>query len=135
MASSLLCSAPQASMEARKLVQNAIVTTLGKQEFLATTTRAEAVQSLGKCMLKLPENSLAFNNFCDNLVETLKKNFQKMGRCRSSATKREHLWRAFHKQSVEELPPKWNGLYVSLSLVDKVDNLFHQTVNLCMNNC
>ena len=40
------------------------------------------------------------------------------------------MWRAFHRQSVEALPSKWNGLYTSLSLTDKVDNLFHQTVNL-----
>jgi hypothetical protein len=118
--------------QARKLVQSAITTTLGKQEFLATTTRAVAVQNLGKCMVKLPENNLAFNNFCAYLVGTLKKNFQVVGRCRSSATKREHLWRAFHKQSVEELPSKWNGLYRSLNLTDKVENLFDQTVNLVL---
>ena len=122
MASSLPSSAPQASAEARKLVLSAIVTTLDKQELLATTTRAAAVQILGKCMLKLPENNPAFNNFCDYLVGTLKKNFQTVGRCRSSATKREHLWRAFHRQSIEELPSKWNGLYTALSLTDKVDD-------------
>ena len=79
MASLLLCSAPQASAETRKLVQSAIVTTLGKQEFLATSTCAAAVQNLGKCMLKLPENNMAFNNFCDHLVGMLKKNFQRVG--------------------------------------------------------
>ena len=130
MVSSPPSSALQASTEARKLVLSAIVTTLDKQEFLATTTRAAAVQILGKCMLKLPENNLAFNNFCDYLVGTLKKNFQTVGRCWSSATKREHLWRAFHRQSIEELPSKWNGLYTALCLTYKVDNLFHQTVNL-----
>ena len=31
---------------------------------------------------------------------------------------RECLWRAFHKQSVEELPSKWKKLYFSLSLAD-----------------
>ena len=53
-----------------------------------------------------------------------------MGKFRSSATKREYLWRAFHKLSVEELSSKWNELYSALSIVDLAESLFHQTVNL-----
>ena len=36
----------------------------------------------------LPEINLAFNTFCDYLVGTLRKNFQKVGRCQSSAAKK-----------------------------------------------
>lgn len=125
--SSQLYSAPQA---AKDVVKRAMITTLGMPEFMATTARAGAVQNIGKLLLGLPENNLAFNNFCDYLVGTLRKNFQKVGRCRSSATKRERLWRAFHKQSVEELPPKWKELYTSLRLVDMDEKLFNQTVNV-----
>ena len=122
-------SVSQASKEARDLVRSAIATTLGKEEFLASTKRAVAVQNLGKyIMLNLPEANLAFASFCDYLVRTLMNNFQIVGRCRSSATKRERLWRAFHKQSVELLL-KWNGLYTALNIADMVENLFHQTVN------
>ena len=33
---------------------------------------------------------------------------------------------------MEELPPKWKELYTSLSIVDKAENLFHQTVNVVL---
>ena len=122
--------APQASIEAKDLVKSAMTTTLDKQEFVATTSRAGTVQKMSKLLLDLPENNLAFNTFCDCLVGTLRRNFQKVGRCRSNATKRERLWRSFHKQSVEELPSKWKNLYMSLSLVDVEENLFNQTVNV-----
>ena len=122
MASSLL-SAPEEPTEARKLVQSAIVTVLDKQEFSTKSTRAVTVQNLGKHLLQLPENNATYNNFCDYLVGTLRRNFQRVGRFRSSATKREYLWRAFHKQSVEELPSSWKGLYCSLGILDMAESL------------
>ena len=127
---SSLCCALRESTEARKLVQSVIVTVLDKQEFLTSTTYAITIQNLGKHLLQLPENNLTFNHFCDYLVRTLRNNFQRVGKFRSSATKREHLWRAFHKLSVEELSSKWNELYSALSVVDLAESLFHQTVNL-----
>ena len=71
-----------------------------------------------------------FNDFSDYLVETLRKNFKSAGRFRSTAAKREHLWRAFRRLSVEELPSKWKELYAALSIADMAENLFHQTVCL-----
>ena len=51
------------------------------------TSRAAAVQKIGELSLFLPEIKMAFNTFCDYLVGMLRKNFQKVGRCQSSATK------------------------------------------------
>ena len=130
MASSSSRRASQESTEARKVVQNAIVTVLDKQEFLTSTTRAITVQNLGKHLLQVPENSPAFNHFCAYLVGTLRKKFQTVSKFRSSATKREHLWRAFHELSVEQLSSKWKELYSTLGVLDLAESLFHQTVNL-----
>ena len=56
--------------------------------------------------------------------------FKQICWCRSEASKREHLWREFHKQSLEILPAKWKKLYTDLSpLVGKAEQLFDQTVN------
>ena len=130
MASSSFRCASQKSTKARKLVQSAIVTVLDKQEFLTSATHAISVQNLGKHLLQLPENSSTFNHFCGYLVRMLRKRVQTVGKFRSSDTKREHLWRAFHKLSVEELSSKWKELYSTLSVLDLAENLFHQTVNL-----
>lgn len=81
LSSSWHFSAQQTSIEAKDLVKSAMTTTLGKQEFVATSSRAGAVQKIGKLLLDLPESNLAFNTFCDYLVGTLRKNFQKVGRC------------------------------------------------------
>lgn len=130
MVSSSLRRASQESTEARKVVQSAIITVLDKQEFLTSTTCAITVQNLGKHLLQLPENSLTFNNFCAYLVGMLRKKFRTVGKFRSSATKREHLWRAFHKVSVEQLSSKWKELYSTLGVLDLAESLFHQTVKL-----
>ena len=113
------------------MVKSAVVTTLSKEEFLATTARAKAVQTIGKRLLSHAlVNNMAFNTFCENLVKILRGNFQQVGRCRSNATKRERLWVAFHKLSVEKLPSMWKELYTALTLADIAEQLFDQTVNL-----
>ena len=99
-------------------------------EFKATNPRMETVRNIGRRLLELPEN-VAFNSFSDEIVSILRSNFQQTGRCRSGATKREHLWREFHKQSLEILPAKWKKLYTNLTpLVGKAEQLLYQTVNV-----
>ena len=122
----------QPPTEAKDLVKHAIMTTLGKKEFMTTSTtaRTEAVKKVGRHLLELPLNNVAFNNFCHDVVKMMRNCFQKVGRCRSNATKRERLWIAFHKQSVEEFPSKWKKLYTSLSIEGMADQLFDQTVNV-----
>ena len=63
--------APEVSTEANYFVKSAMTTTLGKQEFMAATLRAGAVQKVGQVLLDLPGNNLAFNSFCDYLVGTI----------------------------------------------------------------
>ena len=124
-------------MEEQRLSTDAklvIVSTLKKPEFLASTTRSVAVQNLGARLLDLTETDVTctsvFKKFSDYLVDTLRKNFRSAGRFRSRAAQREHLWTAFHRQSVKELPSKWKELYAALNIVDMAENLFHSTVNI-----
>ena len=53
-----------------------------------------------------------------------------MDRLRTSAAKRDYLWRAFHRQSIEELPKKWKEFYEACNITAMAENLFHQTVNV-----
>ena len=48
-----LC-APEVSTKAKYFVKSAMTTTLGKQEFMAATLRAGAVQKVGQVLLDLP---------------------------------------------------------------------------------
>ena len=116
-------SGPTASLPStpppHQLVKDAIVTTLNKQEFLATSTRARAVQMHGKRLLSLANNNVTFSGFCEDLVKVLGEMFQQIERCRSSAAKRERLWMAFHKLSVEKLPSMWKKLYTTLMHTDE----------------
>lgn len=97
--------------------------TLGKQEFVATTSQ---LRELCKRLLDFAENNQEFNTFCDYLVGTLRSTWVPI-QCNQN-----RLWRAFHKQSVEELPSKWKKLYRSLSLADVEEKffIFNQTVNV-----
>ena len=106
------------------------MTTLGKKEFMSTSARTEVVKNVGRRVLELASNSVAFNSFCEDVVQIMRNCFLKLGRCRSNSTKRERLWRAFHKQSVEQLPSKWKTLYTSLNIKGVADQLFDQTVNV-----
>ena len=128
--SSSVTEVTQPPKEAKDIVKDAIMTTLGKKEFMSTTALAEAVKKVGRHVLELPPSSVAFNSFCDDVVKTMRNSFQKVGRCRSNSTKRERLWRAFHKQSVEQLPSKWKKLYTSLNIEGMAEQLFDQTVNV-----
>ena len=113
------------------LVKSAINLTLEESEFKAINPRMEAVRNTCRHLLELPENNIAFNSFCDETVSLLGSNFRHIGRYRSGASKREHLWHEFHKQLLEILPAKWKKLYTSLTLlVDKAEQLFNQTVNV-----
>ena len=59
--------------------KGAIVTTPGEKELMVTTTRAKAVPNVGRRLLKLPENSVALSNVCDDDVSN-SKNLQLIGR-------------------------------------------------------
>ena len=97
--SRLALEVTQPPKEAKDMVKDAIMTTLGKKEFMSTTALAETVKKVRRHVIELPPSSVAFNSFCDDVVKTMRNSFQKVGRCRSNSTKIERLWRAFHMQS------------------------------------
>ena len=60
-------------VEDEKLLREAIMFTLRKGEFLAETSRAKSVQSVGKSLLSLSgSNEMMFKKFSQELVKLLK---------------------------------------------------------------
>lgn len=115
--------------EAVRISKEAILSTLKRGEFLAGTSRALRVQSVGKTILGA--NERVFKKFSQELVKLLKKPFMSKltSKCRSCSGKRTRLWTAFHKLSVKDLPCVWSKLCKTLK-IDCKEPLFSQTVNL-----
>ena len=111
-----------------QLVKDAIVTTLNKQEFLATSTRARAVQMHGKRLLSLANNNVTFSGFCEDLVKSFRRdvsaNRKVQIQCCQTRTFVDGV-------SVEKLPSMWKKLYTTtLMHTDESEQLFDQTVNV-----
>ena len=77
------------------------------------------------------DNEVVFKSFCQELVKVLQECFKSVsiGRCRSSSAKRARLWTAFNEASIRELPMLCKDLYSKMG-IEKLEPLFHQTVNL-----
>ena len=64
--------------EPKDCVKNAISATLAKEEYLIDTTRAKAIQSLGRKLesrIENSDNAAAFSRICENLIFLLKSLF------------------------------------------------------------
>ena len=79
--------------EPKDCVKNAISATLAKEEYLIDTTRAKAIQSLGRELqsrIENDDNAATFSRFCEDLIFLLKLLFDNVKSKNCSNSKKEN---------------------------------------------
>lgn len=111
----------------RDVVVNAIRDQLKKEEFSKQESmRTTRAKQIGEQLISLSDNH-HFLKFSHDMINALSSCFKTVTRCRSTATKRDRLWRAYHETATEEVPSMWVQLCSNLNIVEK-DPLLIQSV-------
>ena len=113
------------------LVKSAIKTVVEENELQLSSLRCDNLKRGGKRILELIEGGEVeqlFIDFSTRLVTPVRSTFRCSKTYRSSVTKREKLWSAFHQLRFSELPTLWKDFLSSIE-VDYDDQLLQQSVN------
>lgn len=113
-------------------MKSAIKTVVEENELQLSSLRRDNLKQGGKRILELIEEGgeveQLFIDFSTKLATAVRSTFRCSTTYRSSATKREKLWSAFHQLRFSELPTLWKDFLSSIE-VDYDDQLLQQSVN------
>ena len=111
-------------------MKSAIKTVLDENELQLSSLRRDNLKRGGKRILELigGEVEQLFIDFSTRLATAIRSTFRSSTTYRSSATKREKLWSAFHQLRFSKLPTLWKDFLSSIE-VDYDDQLLQQSVN------
>lgn len=101
------------------LVKSAIKTVVEENELQLSSLRRDNLKRGGKRILELIEGGEVeqlFIDFSTRLATAVRSTFRSSTTYRSSATKREKLWSAFHQLRFSELPTLWKDFLSSIEL-------------------
>ena len=112
-------------------MKSSIKTVLEENELQLSSLRRDSLKQAGKRILELAEGGEVerlFIEFSARLATAVRNTFRSSTTYRSSATKREKMWSAFHQLRLSELPTIWKDFLSSIE-VDYDDQLLQQSVN------